>query len=60
MHHPTIRCKFFVRGNCRNGEACPFAHIQQSEIDVQRSDARNIDIQPERRRRPTGQVNQSF
>ncbi|EFO25358.1 hypothetical protein LOAG_03128 [Loa loa] len=64
MHRPIIRCKFFTRGNCRNGEACPFAHIVQPEImDLQQSDIRNVDVQPERRRHPTGQtglVNQGF
>ncbi|VDK67274.1 unnamed protein product [Onchocerca ochengi] len=57
IHRPAIRCKFFARGNCRNGEACPFAHILQSEIvDLQQLDRRNVDMQPERHGRPTGQI----
>ncbi|VDK83675.1 unnamed protein product [Litomosoides sigmodontis] len=57
MRHPMIRCKFFARGNCRNGEACPFAHILQSEMaNFEQSDTRNIDVQRERRRHPTGQA----
>lgn len=60
MHHPVIRCKFFARGNCRNGETCPFAHILPEILDPQQSDTRNVNVLRERRRRPTGQVNQSF
>uniref|UniRef100_A0A915PGG1 C3H1-type domain-containing protein n=1 Tax=Setaria digitata TaxID=48799 RepID=A0A915PGG1_9BILA len=57
MYRPTIRCKFFARGNCRNGEACPFAHIPQAEIiDLQQTNSRNADVQLERHRRLTGQV----
>ncbi|KAK6112062.1 Zinc finger C-x8-C-x5-C-x3-H type (and similar) family protein [Brugia pahangi] len=57
MHSPIIRCKFFARGNCHNGEICPFAHIPQQEIvDVQQSDPGHVDIQPECRTRPTGQA----
>uniref|UniRef100_A0A0R3RVA5 Nucleoporin NUP42 n=1 Tax=Elaeophora elaphi TaxID=1147741 RepID=A0A0R3RVA5_9BILA len=52
-----IRCKFFARGNCRNGEACPFAHILQPEIiDLQQIDIRNVDLLQERRRRRTEQT----
>lgn len=61
MRNSVIRCKFFARGNCRNGEACPFAHILQPEItDLEQYDTRNVDVQRERRRHPTGQVNQLF
>ncbi|MCP9263181.1 hypothetical protein DINM_006172 [Dirofilaria immitis] len=57
MYRPTVQCKFFARGNCRNSEACPFAHIMKLEtIDLQQSDTRNVDMQSERHRCLTEQA----